>query len=39
MGLYPYPGTASRLSKRASILIKLTIFLLIIISIVIVLHL
>ena len=37
--LYPYQETASRLSKRASILIKLTIFLLIIIVIVIVLHL
>ena len=37
--LNPYPETASRLSRRASILIKLTIFLLIIIAIVIVVHL
>ena len=37
--LNSYPETASQLSKRASILIKLTIFLLIIIAIVIVVHL
>jgi len=37
--LNPYPETASRFSRRASILIKLTIFLLIIIAIVIVVHL